>query len=928
MIDPEATLPETFELTAVGAGIGAQIGRFTLASVLGAGGMGVVFAAHDPVLDRRIAIKLILEARTAGGAPDLDSGAENEARLLREAQALARLSHPHVVTVYEAGVAGRSVYIAMELLEGGTLREWLAGPHGWREVVAVFVEAGRGLAAAHAAGLVHRDFKPANVLIDAATGAVKVGDFGLANVVGEHRGFALGSSPGAAGGHIRVTRTGAVAGTPAYMAPEQVTGGPVDARADQYAFCTALAEALADRRGVPRAVRAVIARGRQRAREARFPTLDALLAALERAARRRRIAAWSAAGAVAAVVVAVLALRGGGERDACVGAGVLAGAWDDARAARLAGVLAARDPVRGWQRFAIARGALATHATAWRAASVGACRANRRGVESDLLYERRLACLERRRAGIAGAAAALEGARAPEAIDHAVSAVVGLTGAEACADREALLAAQPPPEDPARRREVAAVTAALDEIDQLRAQGDQDGLLARAVAAVARARATEHPPVLAAALRAQAEVAFDIDAGIDAQDELRELSEVAARAHDDATAVWAFSQLIHVLAIDGGRPAEALALVPAARAALLRAGEPLDARIDFLYTHALVLGAAQRLPEALAELDAARAALVAAGAEQPGSPRLARLAQVSWARGSLLHDAGRYAEAIGWLRAATAQWIRAYGPDHLDVAWGWASLGDAFRYLRRGDEAVAAYREAARIRKARLGETNTLAVTYVTFSYQLLELGQLTEAHALIVRAVEILRTRGGRRQLAMALMSLGLSFAAQHDDGDARTAYDEALAVFSELGGEDNNHPITLVNRADLAARANRCRDALPDYARARELFAVYAGPAHWYQYAAMVPHARCQILLGEPAAALAELDRLAQLGAPGVDPLLAAQATFLRGRALVESGRDRRGGLAIARTGRAAIAAVGDGQVTTREALADADAWLATAR
>src|SRR3954447_3740640 len=155
---------------------GATIGRYVVLSLIGRGGMGEVYAAYDPELDRKIAIKL-LKTRDAAAA-------DGRARLLREAQAIARLSHPNVVVVYDVGTFGESVFIAMEFVDGNTIGYWLeAGQDSWRDVLDVYVAAGRGLIAAHAAGLVHRDFKPENVMITKA-GQVRVMDFGLAREQG------------------------------------------------------------------------------------------------------------------------------------------------------------------------------------------------------------------------------------------------------------------------------------------------------------------------------------------------------------------------------------------------------------------------------------------------------------------------------------------------------------------------------------------------------------------------------------------------------------------------------------------------------------------------------------------------------------------------------------------------------------------------
>jgi hypothetical protein len=307
-------------------GQGARIGRHVLGDLLGAGAMGVVYRAHDPDLDRPLAIKLV---RSRGGI--------GRARLLREAQALAKLRDPHVVPVFDVGTAGDDVYVVMPLLEGGTLGAWMrAAPRPWRDVVDRFVAAGRGLAAAHAAGLVHRDFKPENVLLGAG-GEVQVADFGLARV---DRDEPPGPGPAPALA-LELTRTGDVIGTPAYMAPEQLRGEPSGARADQFAFFVALWEALygarpfspgaalgaaalgsllsaieagppsppADR-DVPPWLRAILVRGLRADPAERWPSVQAALdvIAVGRSPRRGRVAVVAAIAALLVVVGAVLAV--------------------------------------------------------------------------------------------------------------------------------------------------------------------------------------------------------------------------------------------------------------------------------------------------------------------------------------------------------------------------------------------------------------------------------------------------------------------------------------------------------------------------------------------------------------------------------------------------------------------------------------------
>jgi len=308
--------------------VGDTIGRYVVLRRIGAGGMGVVFAAYDPQLDRRVALKLL---RTGMG---LGEG-EAKARLVREAQAIAQLSHPHVVAVYDVGTAASGeVYVAMEFVEGDTLTQWLhRWERSWRDLLGAFRDAGLGLAAAHGVGLLHRDFKPDNVLVG-SDGRVRVSDFGLARslVTGDDEHLPM---PALTALRVTLTATGAVMGTPRYMAPEQLVGKDVTAAADQFSFCVALYEALygahpfagdtaalmieegarmrppPDGKGTPAVVASILARGLDPVPARRFPSMSALLAELAHAVTppRRRVVAIVAAvalvlgGAAAATVI-------------------------------------------------------------------------------------------------------------------------------------------------------------------------------------------------------------------------------------------------------------------------------------------------------------------------------------------------------------------------------------------------------------------------------------------------------------------------------------------------------------------------------------------------------------------------------------------------------------------------------------------------
>lgn len=325
-----------------GLAAGDTIGRYEIRERLGAGGMGEVYRARDPDLDREVAIK-ILRAAADGSQPS----EVQQQRLLREAQAMARLSHPNIVSVYDVGTFRGRVFIAMEMVRGGTLRSLVADrTRSWRDRLAALIDAGRGLAEAHAAGVVHRDFKPDNVLIS-ATGRAQVADFGLARGSSElETTFAPGAA--ASGGQLTttLTRTGAIMGTPAYMSPEQHAGQSADTRSDQFSFAVAAYEALYGQRpfdgddlpslgkavrsgaiepppadsAVPSEIFRALSRALQPAPEDRYPSLAPLLAALEQAAAPPRSRRPLVAGALALVVlagvgVALFALgRDGGSR--------------------------------------------------------------------------------------------------------------------------------------------------------------------------------------------------------------------------------------------------------------------------------------------------------------------------------------------------------------------------------------------------------------------------------------------------------------------------------------------------------------------------------------------------------------------------------------------------------------------------------------
>jgi tRNA A-37 threonylcarbamoyl transferase component Bud32/tetratricopeptide (TPR) repeat protein len=454
-----------------------SVGRFRLLQRLGEGGMGTVYAAFDDRLDRKIAVKLIRPSR-------LESADVRE-RTLREARALARLSHPNVVHVYEVGEIGDQLFVAMEFLAGPTLRDWLdAEPRPWREVLQIYCQAGEGLVAAHAQGIIHRDFKPHNAMLG-ADGRVRVLDFGLARI-GE---FEMAQ----ADGHAQLTdgaltMTGALLGTPAYMAPEHLKARQVSVLSDQFSFCVALFEALYGHRpfagetiihlrtnltagritarprdtDVPRWVHAVLLRGLSVESADRWPSMRELITALERDPdlRRRRVVAGTAlvafAGALGFALIQPFIQPSDPPVEAEVCAGVrdqITEVWGETRSASVQELVHSRHGANADEILAIAVPQLHRYANEWSDMRDEACRIHAEGQQSDNVFDLRTACLDQRLAGLDALVQILADADA-EQLANITKGASELPAIERCADTTALLAAIAPPEDAGIRARV------------------------------------------------------------------------------------------------------------------------------------------------------------------------------------------------------------------------------------------------------------------------------------------------------------------------------------------------------------------------------------------------------------------------------------------------------------------------------------------
>lgn len=753
-------------------GPGTTLGRYVVLEAVGAGAMGVVYAAYDPELGRKVALKVL---RPDPLADSPSRGARR--RLLREAQALARLSHPHVITIHDVGTLDGEIFLTMEFIEGGTLGGWLAAePRSWRSATELLRQAGEGLAAAHEKGLIHRDFKPENVLVEAGRRA-RVTDFGLARGAGERPAGALdgaaeidraGAIDEAA--PIQLTATGTLAGTPAYMAPEQLDGAGADARSDQFSYCVTLYEALhgerpfegddvaslrrsiargqvraaPSRRRIPVWLQRIVIRGLHEDPAQRFPSMRALLDALGDgpAVWPRRIA-LAAALVTALAAVAAIGLRH--PTELCTGAdSAWGGAWDASRALAVRSAFERSRRPSEAHAFAEVTRALDDESARWHAMHRDTCEATRvRGEQSEQLLDLRMRCLDDRRGEVATLARLLENADGV-IVDHAVSAAISLPALDACTNLRALSAQVPLPAAPEARALIDALGARLAQATALKSAGKFSEALEVVGPAVVEARPIGYAPLTAKLLLLEGRVSSDAGDFARAERALHEAAAVAEDAHDDGIAADAWIAQVWVIGFQHGRVEEGRTWARYAEAAIRRAG----------------------------------------GDDLREAVRLRNLSILAWRR------EGRLDEAIELATRARVLNDRANGPRHdLDVTNCDEDLAGIYFDMARPADALALHRQVTAVRQRFFGADHpSLAIAYVNEGEDLATLGRADEAIPLLERALGImasLRARGGdgyyHHRLAAALRV----------KGDARAALEQDRAALAAcaLAGESGGH-------------------------------------------------------------------------------------------------------------------------------------------
>jgi tetratricopeptide (TPR) repeat protein/tRNA A-37 threonylcarbamoyl transferase component Bud32 len=731
--------------------------------------MGTVYSARDPELGRKVAIKLL---NPTGNDRSLERN-----RLLREAQAMARLDHPNVASVFDFGEDQGRIFLALELVEGEDLRTWLRKTRPLKEVIDKFAQAARGLAAAHEKRIVHRDFKPENVMVG-KDGRVRVLDFGLAHPdflsqVKESTGFDTSTGIKALAPLLAdIARDGALVGTPAYMAPEQITGETPRAAADQFSFCLSLYEAVygahpfaaesihlllfniagaqvpdapAGSR-VPTWLRRILVRGLSENPGDRWPSMDAVADELIRdRGRPKRYAAITLGAALLLGGVAVVASQGSNAAALCADMERhLAGIWGEPeqQAAQNAiletGVSYAADT---WSRT---QAALDDYLSRWVEARKDACEAtNVHGEQSDEMLDLRMNCLDeclRQARELVGVLSNAD----EDVVEHAAVAAISLPRLERCDERDALIAGATAAPTPSQVEAVDELTSRLSQIHALRSTGRYDEALALMPAILTDAEAVAYAPTVGEVQLAYGILLAQTGKHEDGEERLENAYFIAERNQLTDLAARAAGELVVVVGRSQQRISDGRRWV----------------------RHALADAEATSNPEVRADLHSSV--------------------------GRFLHNSGDFDEAIQHHEAAISALESLWGEDHLRVAHAYHDLGATHRTAGSLDEARKYIDRAAGIWEARLGRDHPTFANSLNFRGLIAAAeGDDEAATRLYTDAAKIYEKLGDPLRQAYPINNLAEICSKQGDLRCAREKHEKAIALWQQATGPDSPHVI-----------------------------------------------------------------------------------------------------------------------------------------
>ncbi|MEX1364409.1 MAG: serine/threonine-protein kinase [Nannocystaceae bacterium] len=818
--------------------------RYVVLERVGQGGMGVVLRAYDPKLRREVALKHVKLDR---------SSPRSDSRLLREAQAMAQLSHPNVVGIYDiVEIPSGGLVLAMEFVEGRTLRQWVEGHRReWLEILAMFRQAGQGLAAAHDVGLIHRDFKPANVLVG-PDDRPRVTDFGLARIELEPGSEASldgfeHSLEREAPEDSELTAPGQLLGTLPYMAPEQQRERTADARSDQYALCVSIWEALCGRRPfrgpsksqylrakeagpppwpkgspVPRVVVDAVRRGLAPDPDDRWPHVQALLRALDYdpSRRRRRFAVGAGMLGVAVASVVGVQLWQAQRATQCRSAqSRLDGAWGAAQRAALEQGLLGTGVAHAPRTAALVTARMDEYAQTWVTMHTEACEATTvRGEQSGEALDLRMECLEDVRTSMAAAATVLAEADA-EVANRAMRVVDDLPPLSRCADMVALRAELPPPEDADTKAQVEHARRDLAQARSLMVGGRLGPSHEQLQHLLAEAETLGYPPLTV-------EVRLQLSDTLRRRGRLEEAETLLSRTLWDAielghasVARHAAQRLLYLVGAERRRTEEARVLEPLALAlAQGPNGSPLEL--------ARVLNTIGNVHRIAGEVEPAEAAFERALEiyEDALGPRSLMVAAVRQNLGALYGSLDRFADAEQQLRLALSARRTALGPEHPQTAETLYNLAWALQLQQQPAQAETLLREALQIHEAVFGPDHWRTSEVIdALAYAVLEQGDLLQAETLARRAVAMVAKAedapptmiaSHRSRLGVILERRGRS---EEAEAEHRAALEAALSKLPEdhpmVGELDEALGVILVQRGAYAQAEPHLRRALATY-------------------------------------------------------------------------------------------------------------------
>jgi len=895
---------------------GEVLGRYVVLETLGRGGMGIVVSAYDSTLDRRVALKVL--------HPSASRDPDNHARLLREAQSLAKLSHPNVVGVYDVGELRGQVFIAMEFVDGPNLRQWVReSPRSAARILAVYRDAAKGLRAAHDAGIVHRDFKPDNVIIG-SDGRARVTDFGLALDARLAATTPSGSSSSHMVSSDRLTEVGMVMGTPAYMPIEQHVGKPTDHRSDQFSFCVSLYESLcgvrpfsgtngneycvAIKRGdippppgsakVPRRVLRAIERGLAAKPEDRHPSMKALGRALTPRSRSR--STWALGGLLGLAVGAGAVWVADPPQRPCRSFEARAlGVFGPEHKRRMLSAFTATGLPNAQTSFDATAGALDDFTTRWTQTATEACLASERGQQSDRMLDLRMHCLDRGLLALAAMRDVLTEVDA-KGVQRGPRTASKLPDLDLCSDLERLPSLSLLPETKQQAEEAETLLPVLERVAALVLVRRLDEALALFDEHAEALEASTYPLIRALHLTWLSRIYFSKGESTDARVIAEQahllalehglsvlatrtaatLGATYARDRDAEPATRWYDSALALARASHSRRLEASVLASSAdlytqagdfaeaaertgRALALVEGEtgyPPRARAELLHAHAEALFDRDGGNAGLEELREARAVVAAQDGE---GPLLVRLETNLSLRATMVGD---YVTALQHAEEAVRIARVVYGKDSRHLAAAMANAAVTLKELGRTEEAIEYLSEATRVLEKYEGTAYNRALVTINTVNLLMSIDRLDDARVTLTRASALIAAEGFEKQEVAIIEQLQWSELERHQ-GDLQTALERAeagLEIATALYGE--NH----FRSADAFINIARVELERQQYARAR----AFIERARAFEFTvpsdrakAAFVHAR--ILWESPAATDADRERARSLARAAADDL-----------------------------------------------------------